>query len=189
MAKITTVGDRVKLKKDNLLGIVQFVGEIKGKKGVFFGIELDEAKGKNNGTVAKTAYFKCAKKKGSFVKKTAILKTNKKGNEAPRATVGDKVKAIKAKCNGTIRYIGTPAFKPGVWYGIELEKPKGKSNGTVKDRWYFTTKDKCATFVQEKGFAVLGLGSAAQSSGSKKKGSKKKKETKKKKTKKRKRKK
>jgi len=62
-SKVTTVGDRVKLKKDNLVGVVRFIGEIKGKKGVFYGVELDEAKGKNNGSVNKIPYFKCEKKR------------------------------------------------------------------------------------------------------------------------------
>lgn len=159
MAKVTTVGDRVKLKKDNLVGIVRFIGEIKGKKGVFYGIELDDAKGKNNGSVNKVPYFKCAKKKGLFIKKESILKTNTKNNkDAPRVTVGDDVTVNKAKCKGKIRFIGTPysVKDSGTFYGIELSKPKGKSNGTVKDRWYFTCKAKCATFVQKSGITVKG---------------------------------
>eukprot|EP01084_Bolivina_argentea_P021917 40730_1 len=100
MSKITTVGDRVKLKKDGLVGVVRFVGEIQGKKGVFYGVELDEAKGKNKGSVAKVQYFKCGKSKGLFVKKPGILKTNSKNNkDAPRVTVGDKIKCKKQKCN------------------------------------------------------------------------------------------
>eukprot|EP01083_Nonionella_stella_P211251 764013_1 len=99
-AKVTTVGDRVKLTKDNLVGVVRFVGEIQGKKGVFFGVELDNAKGKNNGSFNKVPYFKCKKNKGKFVKQAGIAKTNPKNNaDALRITVGDKVKCKKQKCN------------------------------------------------------------------------------------------
>eukprot|EP00484_Ammonia_sp_Unknown_P014455 CAMPEP_0197059486 /NCGR_PEP_ID=MMETSP1384-20130603/117971_1 /TAXON_ID=29189 /ORGANISM="Ammonia sp." /LENGTH=61 /DNA_ID=CAMNT_0042494553 /DNA_START=13 /DNA_END=194 /DNA_ORIENTATION=- len=59
MAKVTTVGDRVKLKKDDLVGTVRFVGEIQGKTGIFYGVELEEPKGKNDGIVDKVKYFKC----------------------------------------------------------------------------------------------------------------------------------
>merc|ERR1712154_564696 len=127
--------------------------------------------GKNDGSVNKVPYFKCAKKKGLFVKKTGIAKTNTKNNkDAKRVTVGDKVKCIKQKCNGIVRFIGTPysVKSEGTFYGIELEKPKGKNNGTVKGRWYFTCKDKYGAFLQSKGFSVLSLGSSAQSSASKK---------------------
>eukprot|EP01084_Bolivina_argentea_P255638 430073_1 len=158
-AKVTTVGDRVKLTKDNLVGVVRFVGEIQGKKGVFFGVELDNAKGKNNGSFNKVPYFKCKKNKGKFVKQAGIAKTNPKNNaDALRITVGDKVKCKKQKCNGTVRFIGTPysVKDEGVFYGVELDKPKGKNNGTVKDRWYFTCKDKFGAFCAASGIAALG---------------------------------
>lgn len=94
----TTVGDRVKLVKDDLVGVVRFNGEIQGKKGIWFGIELDAAKGKNNGTVSKVKYFNCASKKGLFVKKTGIAKTNKKHNpDAPRVEVGDAILCKKSR--------------------------------------------------------------------------------------------
>eukprot|EP01084_Bolivina_argentea_P017602 32849_1 len=156
--KITTVGDRVKLKKNNLIGVVRFVGEIKGKKGIFYGVELDDNKGKNDGSVENVPYFKCSKKKGLFVSRSGIINTYA-GNtkNVPRVTVGDRVKCLKAKCNGKIRYIGTPysVKQSGILYGVELEKPNGKNNGTVKGRWYFTCRYKCGVFLQPAGFSVL----------------------------------
>jgi len=86
----------------------------------------------------------------------------------------------KAKCKGTIRFIGTPysVKDSGVFYGIELDKPKGKNNGTVKGRWYFTCKDKYGTFVQASGISLDGA--KAKDSAPKKKTGKKKKTDKKK---------
>eukprot|EP01084_Bolivina_argentea_P023596 44040_1 len=157
-AEITTVGDKVKLKRGKLLGTVRFIGSIKGKQGVFFGIELDEkGKGKNNGSYQNISYFSCKKKKGLFVKKNAILETNKKLNlDALRVTVGDTVHAVRYQTNGIIRWIGEPEFKPnsGIWYGLELKNPKGKSNGTVHGKWYFKCGDKSAIFVQAKGIQI-----------------------------------
>eukprot|EP01084_Bolivina_argentea_P277693 474199_1 len=158
MSKITTIGDRVKLKKDNLCGTVRFIGEIQGKNSIYYGIELDKSKGKNNGTVNKICYFKCKRKHGLFVKKSNIIKTNAKHNQtAPRITVGDQVYCINEKCNGIIRFIGTPfSITPsGIFYGIELEKPRGKYKGTINGRYYFKCKYKYADFLQPNDFSII----------------------------------
>eukprot|EP01084_Bolivina_argentea_P199755 341737_1 len=158
MSEVTTVGDKVKLKKDNLVGSVRFIGEIKGKQGIFYGIELDDkykSKGKNDGSVKKTCYFKCKNKSGLFVKETAIIKTNSKNNQnVPRVTIGDKIECIKAKCKGTIKFIGIPYSmkKTNIFYGVELEKPKGTNNGTIKDRYYFKCKNKYGIMLKEEDF-------------------------------------
>eukprot|EP01083_Nonionella_stella_P147941 467531_1 len=99
------------------------------------------------------------KNKGLFVKQAGIAKTNPKNNaDALRITVGDKVKCKKQKCNGTVRFIGTPysVKDEGVFYGVELDKPKGKNNGTVKDRWYFTCKEKDGAFSDASGISAGG---------------------------------
>ena len=38
---------------------------------------------------------------------------------------------------GIIRYVGEYHEKPGIFVGVELEKPKGKNNGTIKGKKYF----------------------------------------------------
>ena len=65
--KTVTVGDSVRLTKD-LMGTVKFVGEIQGRKGIYYGIELTEAKGKSNGTVGNVRYFKCKYRRGLFLR-------------------------------------------------------------------------------------------------------------------------
>lgn len=112
MSVTTTIGDRVKLKESNLVGVVRFIGEIKRKPGIYYGIELDERKGKTDGSMWKTYYFKTTPKRGLFVTKSEIAKTNTKYNQdIIRVTVGDSVYIKKFDCNGTIRYIGTPDFQ------------------------------------------------------------------------------
>lgn len=39
---------------------------------------------------------------------------------------------------GTIRFYGHTEFAPGKWVGVELDDPKGKNNGTVKDKVLIT---------------------------------------------------
>ena len=43
--------------------------------------------------------------------------------------------------SGVIRFIGQVVDKEGTWYGIELELPKGKHNGTSNGVTYFTCED------------------------------------------------
>eukprot|EP01084_Bolivina_argentea_P146352 256286_1 len=103
MSKVTTIGDRIKLKykTKDLVGTVKYVGSLKGKNGIFYGIELEKANtGESNGDFKKIQYFTTARKKGIFIKKSNISKTNSKNNTAPRVTVGTSVKATKSNCNG-----------------------------------------------------------------------------------------
>ncbi|KAM0681318.1 hypothetical protein GINT2_000518 [Glugoides intestinalis] len=59
--------DRIMLR-NNLHGFVRYIGEVKGRPGNWVGLELDEARGSNNGTVGDERYFHCQEKHGIFVK-------------------------------------------------------------------------------------------------------------------------
>jgi len=48
---------------------------------------------------------------------------------------------------GVVRYIGPSDTKPGTWIGIELEKPKGKNNGTIGGKKYFNCKEMHGLFA------------------------------------------
>lgn len=41
---------------------------------------------------------------------------------------------------GVVRYIGSVEFADGVWLGVELKLPKGKHDGSVQGRRYFTCR-------------------------------------------------
>lgn len=60
--------------------------------------------------------------------------------------VGDRV-IVAGQRKGTIRYIGETQFAPGTWFGIELDRPAGKNNGTVNGEQYFTCKAKHGVFA------------------------------------------
>jgi len=146
-----TIHDSVVLD-DNLKGMIKFIGSIKGKEGIFYGIELSEIKGKNDGSVDGVTYFKCGAKKGLFVNRKKIIQITPSlaSKNYPRLTVGDTVKVPSKKCNGIIKYIGEPEFKEGVWYGVELDELNGKNNGTVMNHYYFECENNKGTFLKNK---------------------------------------
>ncbi|EGG19247.1 hypothetical protein DFA_02033 [Cavenderia fasciculata] len=49
-------------------GIVRFIGKVSFEKGIWVGVELDTAAGKNDGAVQGKRYFTCTKKHGVFAK-------------------------------------------------------------------------------------------------------------------------
>lgn len=51
--------------------------------------------------------------------------------------VGCRVNVPAKSVKGTVEYIGNTTFAQGKWVGINLDEPKGKNNGTVKDKQYF----------------------------------------------------
>ncbi len=40
-------------------------------------------------------------------------------------------------------------FAPGKWVGVELDEPKGKNNGTVLGKAYFSCRDNHGLFVRQ----------------------------------------
>ncbi|GFO03242.1 Cap-gly domain-containing linker protein 3 [Plakobranchus ocellatus] len=66
-------------------------------------------------------------------------------------------------CNnelGTIRYIGTAEFAEGIWLGVELRKPKGKNDGSVGGRRYFSCPPGCGLMVKPSRVTVRGINGA-----------------------------
>ncbi|XP_053192344.1 CAP-Gly domain-containing linker protein 4-like isoform X1 [Scomber japonicus] len=57
-----------------------------------------------------------------------------------RLHVGMQVLLSSANEMAFIRYLGTADFAPGLWLGLELRGPKGKNDGSVGGRRYFTCR-------------------------------------------------
>ena len=66
------VGTHVKVGAKK--GVVRFIGETTFAAGEWYGIELSDPKGKNNGTVNGETYFTCAPNHGIFCKKAQVRK-------------------------------------------------------------------------------------------------------------------
>lgn len=56
-------------------GVIRFIGTTEFSAGLWIGIELDEAQGKNDGTVQGVRYFDCAEKRGVFVRESKVVTT------------------------------------------------------------------------------------------------------------------
>uniref|UniRef100_A0A4X1TJM4 CAP-Gly domain containing linker protein family member 4 n=1 Tax=Sus scrofa TaxID=9823 RepID=A0A4X1TJM4_PIG len=183
------LGDRVVIAGQKV-GTLRFCGTTEFANGQWAGIELDEPEGKNNGSVGKVQYFKCAPKYGIFAPLSKISKAkDRKKNIAhtPSAKAGPLVRSQKidvahvtSKINtglnssatsianstscegelrlgdrvlvvgqriGTIKFFGTTNFAPGYWYGIELEKPHGKNDGSVGGVQYFSCSPRYGIFA------------------------------------------
>ncbi|XP_044910672.1 CAP-Gly domain-containing linker protein 4 isoform X4 [Felis catus] len=260
------LGDRVVIAGQKV-GTLRFCGTTEFASGQWAGIELDEPEGKNNGSVGKIQYFKCAPKYGIFAPLSKISKakdrrknivhtsakavplirsqkidvahvtskvntglmTSKKdsasestlslppGEESKPVTDKDVTllgsvssssstsslehkpsypKKLNARSNGkktvskspsvssrasaglnssaasvannsrssgelhlgdrvlvvgqrigVIKFFGTTNFAPGYWYGIELEKPHGKNDGSVGGVQYFSCSPRYGIFA------------------------------------------
>lgn len=66
------------LNKHRKQGILKFIGETSFSSGVWCGIELSEACGKNDGSVAGVRYFYCKKQHGIFVNPKNVFPLEKK---------------------------------------------------------------------------------------------------------------
>ena len=63
--------------------------------------------------------------------------------------VGGKVFVKDKNLEGVVKFVGTTHFAPGKWIGIQLALPKGKNNGSVQGKPYFTCPDNCGLFVRQ----------------------------------------
>ncbi|CAO2604205.1 CAP-Gly domain-containing linker protein 4 [Lemmus lemmus] len=183
------LGDRVVIAGQKV-GTLRFCGTTEFASGQWAGIELDEPEGKNNGSVGRVQYFKCAPKYGIFapLSKISKVKEGKKNtthtpstraaphvrsqkvdvahvtskvnsglnSSAPSAAsnarrdgelrLGERVLVVGQRV-GTIKFFGTTNFAPGYWYGIELEKPHGKNDGSVGGVQYFSCSPRYGIFA------------------------------------------
>lgn len=197
------VGERV-IVAGRRKGTIRFSGETQFAPGWWYGVELDAADGKNDGSVQNVSYFKCNPNHGVFAPPSRITKmmaisdeylsdmtsslegasggtynlspslrstpdsgsskspltrhssfrspnrlrnsrlrsslrhpkTNDKTENEPLILEGMDVTINNLQ--GKVRYIGPADFADGKWVGIELSEPKGKNDGSVKGKHYFT---------------------------------------------------
>lgn len=70
------------------------------------------------------------------------------GSGEEKLSIGERVFVIGAgRRTGTIRYCGPVNFAVGTWYGVELDKPEGRNDGSVQGQRYFTCPANCGVFA------------------------------------------
>uniref|UniRef100_A0A673C1H9 Dynactin subunit 1 n=1 Tax=Sphaeramia orbicularis TaxID=375764 RepID=A0A673C1H9_9TELE len=78
--------------------------------------------------------------------------------------VGSLVEVIGKGQRGTVAYIGTTLFASGKWVGVILDEAKGKNDGTVQGKRYFTCEENHGIFVRQSQVTdVAGKGAASGS--------------------------
>lgn len=88
------LGDRVVIAGQKV-GTLRFCGTTEFASGQWAGVELDEAEGKNNGTIGRVQYFKCAPKHGIFAPLSKISKASEQKKNARIASSRPPVKSKK----------------------------------------------------------------------------------------------
>ncbi|MBV99602.1 Dynactin subunit 1, partial [Eschrichtius robustus] len=63
--------------------------------------------------------------------------------------VGSRVEVIGKGYRGTVAYVGATLFATGKWVGVILDEAKGKNDGTVQGRKYFTCDEGHGIFVRQ----------------------------------------
>jgi len=61
---------------------------------------------------------------------------------------------------GVIKYVGHVSFAEGLWLGVALKTPKGKHDGCVQGRRYFTCKPGHGLLVRPSRVSVRGINGA-----------------------------
>ncbi|XP_044150691.1 dynactin subunit 1 isoform X2 [Bufo gargarizans] len=63
--------------------------------------------------------------------------------------VGSRVEVIGKGHRGTVAFVGATLFATGKWVGVILDEAKGKNDGTVQGRRYFTCEENHGIFVRQ----------------------------------------
>uniref|UniRef100_A0A7M4EH88 Dynactin subunit 1 n=1 Tax=Crocodylus porosus TaxID=8502 RepID=A0A7M4EH88_CROPO len=69
--------------------------------------------------------------------------------------VGSRVEVIGKGYRGTVAYVGATLFATGKWVGVILDEAKGKNDGSVQGRKYFTCEENHGIFVRQSQIQVF----------------------------------
>ncbi|XP_056316828.1 dynactin subunit 1a isoform X2 [Danio aesculapii] len=78
--------------------------------------------------------------------------------------VGSVVEVIGKGQRGTVAYIGATLFASGKWVGVILDEAKGKNDGTVQGKRYFTCEENHGIFVRQSQIQLMDDGGSSATS-------------------------
>eukprot|EP00039_Didymoeca_costata_P008656 m.114672 g.114672 ORF g.114672 m.114672 type:complete len:1620 (-) comp14176_c0_seq1:43-4902(-) len=176
MIRPSDIGCQVNVKHYGEIGILQFVGSSHIDNKRWCGIVFDNAIGDTNGTVDGNFYFKCQDNHGIFVPESFVSlhvaptqipepSQNITSPDSTRTTpsnlqtkiiepvicerdIGRLVKVLGYDCGGVLQFYGEFHGDGSIRCGVALDKPIGKSNGTVQGVQYFSCPDRCGVMVK-----------------------------------------
>ncbi|XP_069500414.1 CAP-Gly domain-containing linker protein 3 isoform X1 [Ambystoma mexicanum] len=82
--------------------------------------------------------------------------------EGLKVDVGDQV-LVAGQKPGIVQFYGKTDFAPGYWFGVELDKPTGKHDGSVFGVRYFTCPPKHGVFAPPSRVQRIGAAKDSQS--------------------------
>ncbi|CAB3409350.1 unnamed protein product [Caenorhabditis bovis] len=105
-------------------GTVAFCGTTKFAEGEWVGIILDEAKGKNNGSVQGVAYFECEPNFGLFVRPNQL---KLEGAAAPKKSTGIRPPSSAMSRSGSAK--PSPGASPGISPAVSTDQLASRQTG------------------------------------------------------------
>ncbi|XP_041927554.1 CAP-Gly domain-containing linker protein 3 isoform X2 [Alosa sapidissima] len=97
---------------------------------------------------------------GATTTTTTTTTASSNSDKMVKLHVGMQVLLSSASEMGTIRYVGTADFAPGMWLGLELRSPRGKNDGSVDGRRYFSCRSGYGVLVRPSRITYRGISGA-----------------------------
>lgn len=115
-------------------------------------------KKKFNGLLSPVAL---GRSKNAMLRRSWSSTTTTASMESPvKLHEGSQVLLTSSSEMGTIRYIGPTDFAPGIWLGLELRSAKGRNDGSVNEKRYFTCKPNYGVLVRPSRVTYRGINGA-----------------------------
>lgn len=114
------------LNKQKKRGVLKFIGETEFSSGVWCGIALREACGKNDGSVAGIRYFECDQRHGIFVNPKNVFPAETEGEQKPLQDSNTVVESVKSSANRQEPDASDSSFEEG--------RPRSKSDVVMNEK-------------------------------------------------------
>ena len=114
------------LNKQKKRGVLKFIGETKFSSGVWCGIALREACGKNDGSVAGIRYFECDQRHGIFVNPKNVFPAETEDEQKSHEDSNKVVESLKSSANRLEPDTSDNSFEEG--------RPRSKSDVVINEK-------------------------------------------------------